>query len=127
MRVSLAFLLLLAACRAGDPTDHAIGTLEMVEVDVGPLQPARALRVLVSEGDHVRVGDTLAVFTTPTMASAQAQAEGSQPLFAAPLGGADVIAAERPGRFEAVLGFQPRKARLTSPGVSRFPTLPCSV
>jgi HlyD family secretion protein len=47
----------------------------MVEVDVGPLQPARALRVLVREGDEVQVGDTLVLFTTPTLASSTAQAE----------------------------------------------------
>ncbi len=53
----------------------AVGTLEMVEIDVGPLQPSRALRVLVQEGDEVQAGDTLVIFTTPTMASATAQAE----------------------------------------------------
>ena len=53
----------------------AVGTLEMVEVDVGPLQPARALRVLVQEGDEVQAGDTLVLFTTPTLASSTAQAE----------------------------------------------------
>ncbi len=53
----------------------AVGTLEMVEIDVGPLQPSRALRVLVQEGNEVKAGDTLVIFTTPTMASATAQAE----------------------------------------------------
>ena len=53
----------------------AVGTLEMVEVDFGPLQPARALRVLVPEGDEVHAGDTLVLFTTPTLASSTAQAE----------------------------------------------------
>jgi HlyD family secretion protein len=47
----------------------------MVEVDVGPLQPARAVTVRVHEGDVVQVGDTLAVFATPTLAAATAQAE----------------------------------------------------
>jgi HlyD family secretion protein len=46
----------------------------MVEIDVGPLQPARAVRVLVQEGDAVRAGDTLAVFVTPTLAASEAQA-----------------------------------------------------
>ena len=64
-----------AACQRGPVTPTAVGTLEMVEVDVGPLQPARALRVLVDEGDAVRVGDTLAVFATPTLAATIAQAE----------------------------------------------------
>ncbi|AMW04030.1 HlyD family secretion protein [Gemmatimonas phototrophica] len=47
----------------------------MIEVDVGPLQPARAVRVLVQEGDVVRAGDTLAVFSTPTLTASVAQAE----------------------------------------------------
>jgi HlyD family secretion protein len=47
----------------------------MVEVNVGPLQAARAVRVLVAEGDAVKAGDTLAVFSTPTLTSAMAQAE----------------------------------------------------
>jgi HlyD family secretion protein len=66
---------LLAACRqSADLPDTAVGTLEMVEVDVGPLQPARAVRVLVQEGDAVQIGDTLAVFVTPTLAASEAQA-----------------------------------------------------
>ena len=65
----------LAACRqAGDAPDTAVGTLEMVETDVGPLQPARAVRVLVNEGDAVKAGDTLAVFVTPTLAASEMQA-----------------------------------------------------
>lgn len=66
---------LLAACRqSADAPDTAVGTLEMVETDVGPLQPARAVRVLVNEGDAVKVGDTLAVFVTPTLAASEVQA-----------------------------------------------------
>lgn len=66
---------LLAGCGADATSSSAVGTLEMVEVDVGPLQAARAVRVLVQEGATVRTGDTLAVFATPTVASAQAQAD----------------------------------------------------
>lgn len=65
----------LSACGKAPATDTAVGTLEMVEVDVGPLQPARAVRVLVEEGDAVHVGDTLAVFGTPTLTASTAQAE----------------------------------------------------
>jgi HlyD family secretion protein len=64
-----------AACRRTDAVTTAVGTLEMVEVDVGPLQPARAVRVFVQEGDVVHAGDTLAVFGTPTLAASTAQAE----------------------------------------------------
>jgi HlyD family secretion protein len=65
----------LMACRTSEPTGTAVGTLEMVEVDVGPLQVARAVRVLVQEGEAVRAGDTLAVFSTPTLSANVAQAE----------------------------------------------------
>ncbi len=47
----------------------------MVELDLGPLQPARALDVRVQEGDRVRTGDTLAVFVIPTLAANEAQAD----------------------------------------------------
>jgi HlyD family secretion protein len=73
--VALGPLFVLGACSGGAAPDMAVGTLEMVEVDVGPLQPARALRVLVQEGDAVQAGDTLVLFTTPTLASSTAQAE----------------------------------------------------
>lgn len=65
----------LMGCEGAPDTETAVGTLEMVEIDVGPLQPARAVRVLVQEGDVVQIGDTLVVFSTPTLASSQAQAE----------------------------------------------------
>ncbi|MCO4099356.1 MAG: biotin/lipoyl-binding protein [Gemmatimonas sp.] len=65
----------LTACRTSDGSATAVGTLEMVEVDVGPLQVARAVRVLVAEGDRVRAGETLAVFSTPTLTANVAQAE----------------------------------------------------
>ena len=65
----------LGACGNGEGAATAVGTLEMIEVDVGPLQPARAVRVLVQEGDVVRAGDTLAVFSTPTLTASVAQAE----------------------------------------------------
>ena len=67
-------LALASACRKDSGPETAVGTLEMVETNVGPMQVARALRVLVREGDRVRAGDTLVVFSTPTMAAAQAQA-----------------------------------------------------
>jgi HlyD family secretion protein len=77
-RISVATLLLgvgFSACRSSTSTSTAVGTLEMIEVDVGPLQPARAVRVLVNEGDAVQIGDTLAIFSTPTLATSTAQAE----------------------------------------------------
>ena len=65
---------LTGACRSAPTDDTAVGTLEMVEVDVGPLMPSRAVRIFAREGDPVHLGDTLAIFATPTLASAEAQA-----------------------------------------------------
>jgi HlyD family secretion protein len=58
--------LLSLACR-GDRTDVVgTGTLEVVEVDVAPMTPARVLRVWREEGDTVRTGDTLVSLTQST-------------------------------------------------------------
>ncbi len=71
----LLLCVVVLACDKADEADTAVGTLEMVELDVGPLQPARALRVDVHEGDEVQAGDTLAVFMVPNMAATERQAE----------------------------------------------------
>ncbi|HEX5870938.1 MAG TPA: HlyD family efflux transporter periplasmic adaptor subunit [Longimicrobium sp.] len=57
-------LLLLAAC-GRDEGREATGTLEMVEFDVSPMQPARVVDVRVREGDTVRAGQVLAVLQQP--------------------------------------------------------------
>jgi HlyD family secretion protein len=58
-------LLALAAC-ADDAPRGATGTLEIVEIDVSPMQPARVVQVRVREGDTVRAGQVLAVLQQPT-------------------------------------------------------------
>lgn len=59
---AMAALLPLAACGTSDaPT--AVGTLELTATDLGPMVPARVVRVLVEEGQNVRAGDTLAILT----------------------------------------------------------------
>lgn len=65
----------LGACQSAQDEGTVVGTLEQVEVEVGPLQPARALRVLVDEGDAVTIGDTLVVFSTPNLAATGEQLE----------------------------------------------------
>lgn len=68
---ALAGLLLAAACGGGEAPDviAATGTLEVVEVDVSPLVPARVVRVVRDEGDMVQQGDTLATLTQATLGS----------------------------------------------------------
>ena len=66
----LALLLALAtlACRRDDATTiEGTGTLEVVEVDVAPLTPARVVRVWRNEGDTVHAGDTLVSLTQSTI------------------------------------------------------------
>ena len=62
-------LVICLACR-GDRQDGAVegtGTLEVVEVDVAPMTPARVLRIWREEGDTVRAGDTLVSLTQSTV------------------------------------------------------------
>ena len=65
----LLALAALAACRAGAPAAVvATGTLQVDEVDIGPIVPARVVRVFVEEGDSVAPGDTLATLTQASLA-----------------------------------------------------------
>src|SRR5690349_5300673 len=62
---SLAAIVAVAAspsCRLAD-SPSAVGSLELTATDLGPMVPARVVRVLVQEGQNVRAGDTLAVLT----------------------------------------------------------------
>jgi HlyD family secretion protein len=74
-RVSLLALVCIgtasiAACRS-EPSNGIKGTgsLELTEVDVSPLSPARVTRVYRREGDRVRAGDTLLLLSQPTLPS----------------------------------------------------------
>lgn len=67
--VVLVSLLALAACRGGDGPLRANGTIEVVEVDVASMVPARVVRVMVEEGDAVRAGDTVALLSLTTLPS----------------------------------------------------------
>lgn len=76
-------LLLLAGCsRADGNSIVATGTLEVIEVDVAPMSTGRVVRMLVDDGDSVRVGEVLAVLAQPTsqpqIAERQAQVEVSR-------------------------------------------------
>lgn len=71
----------LTACHR-DKARSFQGTLEVVDVDVAPLVPARVVRVWRQEGDAVRVGDTLVTLTQATLsadiAARQAQLAAAQ-------------------------------------------------
>ena len=63
-RSAIALLVFaFAACGGDDDALTATGTLELIELDAAPLQPARVVAVRVREGDVVRAGDTLATLT----------------------------------------------------------------
>jgi len=67
--LAVAALALLPACTRG--TSDAIvatGTLQVDEVDIGPIQASRVVRVFVEEGDSVLPGDTLATLTQASLA-----------------------------------------------------------
>jgi len=74
----LVALALLAACRGGGADAIvATGTLQVDEVDIGPIVPSRVVRVFVEEGDSVVPGDTLATLTQATLAPDLAIREAS--------------------------------------------------
>src|SRR6478735_1743022 len=73
----LGFVLLLAllpSCRPSD-SHEAVGTLELTQVDLAPIVPARVIRVLVDEGDRVHPGDTVAVLSQAGLPDQVAEAE----------------------------------------------------
>jgi HlyD family secretion protein len=70
LRLLLLALACVAACRPERPNGiTGTGSLELTEVDVSPLSPARVTRVYRQEGDRVRAGDTLLLLTQPTISS----------------------------------------------------------
>jgi HlyD family secretion protein len=91
---------LLAACRGGDhpPAIEAQGTVEVIEVDVAPMAPARLLDVRVHEGDVVRAGDTIAVLTQATLRADIAQHRARVAASEAAL--RDLTAGARPAELE---------------------------
>lgn len=64
---ALLFLVCLACRDDQSKPIEGTGTLEVVEVDVAPMTPARVLRVWREEGDTVGAGDTLVSLTQSTV------------------------------------------------------------
>jgi HlyD family secretion protein len=70
VRLSVVSLIFAAACGArASSSSEATGTLELTDVDVAPLLPARVTKVWRDEGDRVRAGDTLLTLTQSTLSS----------------------------------------------------------
>lgn len=73
MRVLLASLLVVVAfsattaCARDSDGVVAQGTVEVIEMDVAAMQPARIIRVAVQEGDAVKAGDTVALLAATTL------------------------------------------------------------
>lgn len=69
-RITLLALGLAVACSAPPYSGiQATGSLELVQVDVSPMVPARVTRVWREEGDRVKQGDTLLTLTQATLPS----------------------------------------------------------
>jgi HlyD family secretion protein len=72
----------VVACRSSDDVLQVNGTVEIREVQLGPLAAGRVTRLLKDEGDTVHRGDTVAVLEQPGLEElvsqrrAQAQAAG---------------------------------------------------
>lgn len=124
MGLIMAALACLACRGKSDGVVEGTGTLEVVEVDVSALTPARVLRVWREEGDIVRTGDTLVSLTQSTVqgeidarrarvASAEAQLR-------------DLLAGARPAeiaRAESDLRAAESEASLTQQDLERVTAL----
>jgi len=119
-----ATLLGASGCNRGDGEPVAMGTVEVVEVDVAPMVPARVTKVWVREGDMVRVGDTLVSLTQATLApdieGRRARVAGMEARLR------DLQAGARPAqreRAEAELRIAEAEAGRTASDVTRFTPL----
>lgn len=75
-RITLAFVLLLAACGKSDRNWYlARGTVEMPESDLSAPQSARVIALRVDEGSTVHRGDTLALLTQTDLPASLAAAQ----------------------------------------------------
>jgi HlyD family secretion protein len=124
-RLAASVALLALSCR-GEENERVegTGTLEVVEVDVAPMTPARVLRVWREEGDTVRAGDTLVSLTQST-ARADVDARRAR-LAAAEAQLRDLLAGARPAeiaRAEADLRAAESEAARAAQDLSRVTAL----
>lgn len=69
MSSAMAIAMLVGCSNTSDNAAVLQGTVEVREVDVAPMLTGRVTGVLVDEGHEVRVGDTIAILTAPTLAA----------------------------------------------------------
>ena len=124
-RFVIAIGLVSLACR-GDRKEsiEGTGTLEVVDVDVAPMTPARVVRVWREEGDTVRAGDTLVSLTQSTV-QADVDARRAR-LAAAEAQLRDLLAGARPAeiaRAEADLRAAEAEAERTAQDLARVTAL----
>ena len=120
----LVLVLGAAGCNRGTMEAVAMGTVEIVEVDVAPMVPGRVTKVWVDEGDIVAVGDTLVSLTQATLApdieGRRARVSGMEARLR------DLQAGARPAqleRAEAELRVAEAEATRTAGDVTRFTPL----
>ena len=114
----------VGACGRDESGPVAMGTIEVVEVDVAPMVAARVTKVWVREGDAVRHGDTLVSLTQATLApdieGRRARLAGMEARLR------DLQAGARPAqieRAEAELRVAEAEAARTASDVTRFTPL----
>lgn len=117
-------MLITTSCRADRDETVAMGTIEVVEVDVAPMIPARVIKVWVNEGDRVEAGDTLVTLTQatlqPDIAGRRAQVSAAEAQLR------DLQAGARPAqldRAEAELRLAEAEASRSAREVTRFTPL----
>jgi membrane fusion protein YbhG len=126
-RAWLAAVLLLACRREKTNVIKATGTLEVIEVDVAPMSPARVVAITVREGARVQIGDTLAILRQ-TGAVPDVDARRAR-LAAAEAALRDLIAGARPAelqRAEADLRAAEAEATRTARDLERMASLAAS-
>ena len=112
-RFVLLALFVVAACRSGPSNEiGGTGSLELVEVDVSPLVPARVTTVWRQEGERVQAGDTLLTLMQSALPSDIAGRRAGVTVAEAQL--RDLLAGARPAQVaQAAANTQAAEAEAT--------------
>jgi HlyD family secretion protein len=120
----LVALAILIGCSRDDGTASGTGTVEITETDVAPAAAARVLRVVATEGQSVRPGDTLVLLTQASLGADIEQRRARVSAAEAEL--RDLLAGARPAEIEqaeAQLRSAEAEAERTRREAERFATL----